>query len=64
MEACYLTGALGGAEGYITPIGLMRVHLQSATDLSNLETLGKSDPYVHTLLLGVEKAALSLLTII
>ncbi|KAG0635305.1 C2 domain-containing protein [Tuber brumale] len=51
-----IKGALGGTGGYITPIGVMRVHLQSARDLRNLEALGKSDPYVHVLLSGVEKA--------
>ncbi|RPB03096.1 tricalbin [Choiromyces venosus 120613-1] len=51
-----IKGVLGGTGGYITPIGVMRVHLQSARDLRNLEALGKSDPYVHILLSGVEKA--------
>ncbi|PWW79118.1 tricalbin [Tuber magnatum] len=51
-----IKGALGGTGGYITPIGVMRVHLQSARDLRNLESLGKSDPYVHVLLSGVERA--------
>ena len=51
-----IKGALGGTGGYITPIGVMRVHLQNARDLRNLEALGKSDPYVHVLLSGIEKA--------
>lgn len=51
-----IKGSLGGTGGYVTPIGVMRVHLQSAKDLRNLEALGKSDPYVHVLLSGVEKA--------
>lgn len=50
-----IKGILGGTGGYVTPIGVMRVHLQSAKDLRNLETMGKSDPYVHILLSGVEK---------
>ncbi|KAF2032834.1 tricalbin [Setomelanomma holmii] len=41
--------------GYLTPIGVMRLHFQSARDLRNLEKLGKSDPYVRVLLSGVEK---------
>ena len=56
MEACYLTGALVGTGDHVTPIDVMRVHLQSARDLRNLETLRKSELYVHTLLSGVEKA--------
>ncbi|RMZ68452.1 membrane bound c2 domain [Pyrenophora seminiperda CCB06] len=41
--------------GYLTPIGVMRLHFQSARGLRNLEALGKSDPYVRVLLSGVEK---------
>jgi Ca2+-dependent lipid-binding protein len=33
----------------------MRFHFQNARDLRNLETLGKSDPYVRVLLSGIEK---------
>lgn len=51
-----LKGALGGSGGYITPIGVLRFHFQSAKDLRNLETMGKSDPYVRVLLSGIEKA--------
>ena len=50
-----LKGAIGGSGGYITPIGVMRLHFQNARDLRNLETMGKSDPYVRVLLSGVEK---------
>lgn len=49
-----LKGSLSSG-GYLTPIGVMRLHFQSARDLRNLEKLGKSDPYVRTLLSGVEK---------
>jgi len=49
-----LKGALASG-GYLTPIGVMRLHFQSARDLRNLETLGKSDPYVRVLLSGIEK---------
>ena len=45
----------GGSGGYITPIGVMRIHFQSARDLRNLETIGKSDPYARVLLSGIEK---------
>lgn len=42
--------------GYVTPIGVMRIHLQSAKSLRNLEALGKSDPYVRIMLSGIERA--------
>ncbi|KAF2458227.1 hypothetical protein BDY21DRAFT_284327 [Lineolata rhizophorae] len=51
-----LKGALGGSGGYVTPIGVMRFHFQNARNLRNLETMGKSDPYVRVLLSGIEKA--------
>ncbi|TKA71329.1 hypothetical protein B0A49_05373 [Cryomyces minteri] len=50
-----LKGALGGSGGYVTPIGVLRLHFQSARDLKNMETMGKSDPYVRVLLSGIEK---------
>ncbi|KAK3697004.1 Tricalbin-2 [Vermiconidia calcicola] len=50
-----LKGALSGG-GYITPIGVMRVHFMKATDLKNLDTVGKSDPYGRVLLSGIQKA--------
>ncbi|KAF1916650.1 hypothetical protein BDU57DRAFT_450010 [Ampelomyces quisqualis] len=53
-KAVALKGSLSSG-GYLTPIGVMRLHFQSARDLRNLEKLGKSDPYVRVLLSGVEK---------
>ena len=50
-----LTGVAGGSGGYITPIGVVRFHFQNARDLRNVETMGKSDPYVRVLLSGIEK---------
>ncbi|ORY04571.1 hypothetical protein BCR34DRAFT_604821 [Clohesyomyces aquaticus] len=50
-----LKGAAAGSGGYLTPIGVMRLHFQNARDLRNVETMGKSDPYVRVLLSGVEK---------
>ncbi|KAL9040924.1 MAG: hypothetical protein Q9214_004293 [Letrouitia sp. 1 TL-2023] len=50
-----MKGVTGGSGGYITPIGVMRLHFQNARDLRNLETMGKSDPYVRVLVSGVEK---------
>jgi Ca2+-dependent lipid-binding protein len=44
-----------GSGGYVSPIGVMRLHIQSAKSLLNLETMGKSDPYVRVLLSGIEK---------
>ncbi|KAF1942413.1 tricalbin [Clathrospora elynae] len=49
-----LKGAISSG-GYLTPIGVMRLHFQSARELRNLEKLGKSDPYVRVLLSGIEK---------
>ncbi|KAK5107307.1 hypothetical protein LTR62_001400 [Meristemomyces frigidus] len=50
-----LTGALGGSGGYVTPVGVLRFHFQSGRDLKNLDTVGKSDPYVRVLLSGIQK---------
>lgn len=50
-----LKGVTGGSGGYVTPIGVMRIHFQSARDLRNVETVGKSDPYARVLLSGIEK---------
>lgn len=50
-----LKGVGGGSGGYVTPIGVMRFHLKSARDLRNVETVGKSDPYVRVMLSGIEK---------
>ena len=49
-----LTGVTSSG-GYITPIGVMRIHFQRANGLRNLETLGKSDPYGRVLLNGIQK---------
>lgn len=51
-----IKGVLGGSGGYVTPIGVMRLHFQSAKDLRNLEAMGKSDPYVRVMLSGIQKA--------
>nr|POE62865.1 uncharacterized protein pyuk71.03c [Quercus suber] len=50
-----LRGALGGSNGYVEPIGVMRFHFKSGRDLKNLDTVGKSDPYVRVLLSGIQK---------
>jgi Ca2+-dependent lipid-binding protein len=50
-----LKGTLGGSGGYVTPIGVMRIHFMSGKDLKNLDTVGKSDPYARINLSGVQK---------
>ena len=50
-----LRDVMGAGDGYMTPIGVMRLHFQNARDLRNVETMGKSDPYVRVLLSGIEK---------
>lgn len=50
-----LSGVGAGTGGYVTPIGVLRLHFKNARDLRNLETLGKSDPYARVLLSGIEK---------
>ncbi|KAK2743885.1 hypothetical protein FQN57_004508 [Myotisia sp. PD_48] len=50
-----MRGIVGGG-GYVSPIGVMRIHIQNARKLRNVETMGKSDPYVRVLLSGIEKA--------
>ncbi|KKK26384.1 hypothetical protein ARAM_006295 [Aspergillus rambellii] len=49
-------GGISGSAGYIDPIGVMRIHFKNASNLRNLETMGKSDPYVRVLLSGFMKA--------
>ncbi|KAF4123506.1 Ca2+-dependent lipid-binding protein, contains C2 domain [Geosmithia morbida] len=44
-----------GSGGYVTPIGVMRLHFKKATDLRNLEAFGKSDAYMRVLLSGIDK---------
>ncbi|RMZ86937.1 hypothetical protein DV736_g5840, partial [Chaetothyriales sp. CBS 134916] len=50
-----LKGIAGGSGGYITPIGVIRIHVKGAKDLRNFETVGKSDPYARVLLSGILK---------
>ena len=51
-----LKGQLGTSGGYVTPIGVMRIHFKNAKGVRNVETIGKSDPYGRVLLSGIEKA--------
>jgi len=50
-----MRGALLGSDGYITPVGILRLHFENARGLKNLETVGKSDPYVRVLLSSITK---------
>lgn len=45
-----------GSGGYVPPVGVMRVHLQRAQDILNVEAMGKSDPYARILLSGIQVA--------
>ncbi|KAL4897475.1 C2 domain-containing protein [Aspergillus ambiguus] len=49
-------GGISGSASYVDPIGVMRFHFKSASNLRNLETFGKSDPYARVLLSGYMKA--------
>ncbi|KAK3942201.1 tricalbin-3 [Diplogelasinospora grovesii] len=51
-----IQGISAGTGGYMTPIGVLRLHFKHGKDLRNFETLGKSDPYVRVLLSGIERA--------
>ncbi|KXX80143.1 Tricalbin-3 [Madurella mycetomatis] len=51
-----ISGVAAGTGGYVTPIGVMRLHFKHARQLRNLEALGKSDPYVRVILSGIERA--------
>lgn len=50
-----LVGA-SGAGGYTPPIGVVRISVEKAEDLRNLETIGKVDPYTRILVNGFERA--------
>lgn len=50
-----LTGVGAGTGGYVTPIGVMRIHIKNAREIQNVETIGKSDPYARVMLSGIEK---------
>ncbi|KAI5292703.1 hypothetical protein KEM52_006133 [Ascosphaera acerosa] len=51
-----LRGDLGASGGYVTPVGVMRVHILNARDLRNVETMGKSDPYCRVMMGGFVQA--------
>ncbi|KAJ7124724.1 C2 domain-containing protein [Mycena crocata] len=50
-----MAGSLHGADQYKPPIGVVRLHLDKATDVKNVEAAlgGKSDPYMRVLVNNV-----------
>ncbi|KAF7367225.1 hypothetical protein MSAN_00784300 [Mycena sanguinolenta] len=52
-----MAGSLHGADKYKPPIGVVRLHLDKATDVKNVEAAlgGKSDPYVRVQVNDVTK---------
>ncbi|KZT58286.1 tricalbin [Calocera cornea HHB12733] len=53
-----MAGSIEGASAYVPPIGVVRLWIQKAVEVQNVEALmgGKSDPYVRVMLNGVIKA--------
>ncbi|KAL2023456.1 hypothetical protein VTK56DRAFT_2452 [Thermocarpiscus australiensis] len=51
-----ISGIASGTGGYMTPVGVLRLHFKCARQLRNVEALGKSDPYVRVVLSGIERA--------
>ncbi|EJT98006.1 tricalbin [Dacryopinax primogenitus] len=52
-----MAGSIEGASAYVPPIGVVRLWIQKASEVQNVEALmgGKSDPYVRVMLNGVIK---------
>jgi Ca2+-dependent lipid-binding protein len=48
-------GRIARGVGYVDPIGVMRFHFKNAKDLTNLQTMGKSDSYARVTMSGLEK---------
>jgi Ca2+-dependent lipid-binding protein len=51
-----ISGIAAGTGGYVTPIGVLRIHFKYARQLRNVEALGKSDPYARVVMSGIERA--------
>ncbi|KAK0631828.1 C2 domain-containing protein [Immersiella caudata] len=51
-----ISGIASSTGGYITPVGVMRIHFMKAQNLRNFEALGKSDAYARIVLSGLERA--------
>lgn len=44
-----------GAIGYSEPVGVLRVYIEKAEDLINLEKIGVIDPYIRVLVNGIQR---------
>lgn len=44
-----------GAIGYSEPVGILRVYIEKAEDLINLEKIGVIDPYIRILINGLQR---------
>jgi Ca2+-dependent lipid-binding protein len=51
-----ISGIAAGTGGYMTPVGVLRIHFKYARQLRNVEALGKSDPYARVVMMGIERA--------
>ncbi len=51
-----ISGIAAGTGGYVTPVGVLRIHFKYARKLRNVEALGKSDPYARVVMSGIERA--------
>ncbi len=51
-----IAGIAAGTGGYVTPVGVLRLHFKYARKLRNVEALGKSDPYARVVMSGIERA--------
>lgn len=50
-----ISGIAAGTGGYVTPVGVMRLHFKCARQVRNVEALGKSDPYARVVMSGIER---------
>ncbi|ODQ80179.1 hypothetical protein BABINDRAFT_171199 [Babjeviella inositovora NRRL Y-12698] len=50
---------VSGSGGYTEPIGVVRVQMDKAEDLKNLETVGTIDPYLRLMVNGFQRARTS-----
>lgn len=53
-SSVHMTG-VAGAIGYTEPIGVVRVFIEKAEDLRNIEKFGTIDPYVRLMINGVQR---------
>lgn len=58
LSAAWKPVALKGGDAmrnYVEPIGTLRFHLIKGTDMRNLETIGKVDPYIRVFVNGFQR---------